>query len=155
MTHPVPFEGEPSGSEGYISGRDGAGVECAGWDLLRALLVQTQKHLVGTETTEMHILGGGGAGLCWPLSGGTWCHASANSGLRTPRWVEGPGQCCRFRARSIWGRSVGWHCSSRDRLIPEWWRDQGLHAAELCACAWLFEWEVEAIGDRLLEGQAR
>lgn len=57
--------------------------------------------------------------------------------------------------RSVWGRGLGWHCSGRGWPIPEWWRDQGLRASELCAYGWVFEQEVEAIGDRLLEGQAR
>lgn len=84
-THTVPFEGEPSRGEGCVRGRDRAGVVCAGWDLPGAVLVQIRKHLVGTKTTEVHILGRGEVGLCWCLSGGTRCHTGANSGPGTPR----------------------------------------------------------------------
>lgn len=67
-----------------------------------AVLVSSwaQKHRVGTETTEVHILGLGGAGTCWDLLGGSRCQAgsAASSGLRSSRLVEGPGQSYTFRA---------------------------------------------------------
>lgn len=100
------------------------GVGCIGWDLPRVFYSPAQKHLVGKDN-EAHFLGLGGAGTCWGLFGGYQCHAIsvANSGLRTSRLVEGPGQSYKFKGQECLGMGT-WTSAGKGWPTPEEWKDQ-------------------------------